>query len=325
MRARDGCTVDAMTRTPIDITIPDLSGKRAVVTGGSDGIGLGIATRLAAAGAEVILPVRNPAKGEAAVAAIQAKAPGASVSLRPLDLSSLASVAELGAQLRNEDAPIHLLINNAGVMTPPDRQVTADGFELQFGTNHLGHVALVAQLLPLLVAGNARVTSQISVAANQGSINWDDLNWETSYNGMRAYSQSKIAFGLFGIELDRRSRANGWGITSNLSHPGVAPTSLLAARPELGRSSDTLGRRLISAMSARGILVGTVESAGLPALLAATSPDAVGGSFYGPSGTGHVGGAPAEQKLFSRLRDENEAARIWERSEALTGVSFATL
>lgn len=131
------------------------------------------------------------------------------MSLHALDLSSLDSVTALGETLREEARPIDILINNAGVMTPPDRQVTIDGFELQFGTNHLGHVALVGHLLPLLRAGRARVTSQISVAANGNSINWDDLNWERSYQGMRAYSQSKIAFGLFGLELDRRSQAGG--------------------------------------------------------------------------------------------------------------------
>ena len=314
-----------MPRTPIDITIPDLTGRRALVTGGSDGIGLGIATRLAAAGAHLILPVRNPTKGEAAVARIRETAPNASVTLHPLDLSSLSSVAALGETLRREGDPIHLMINNAGVMTPPERQTTADGIELQFGTNHLGHFALVAELLPLLRAGNARVTSQISIAANQGAIHWDDLNWESSYSGMRAYSQSKIAFGLFGLELDRRSRAGGWGITSNLSHPGVAPTSLLSARPELGRPHATGGRGLIGAMSSRGILVGTAASAGLPALMAATAPDARGGAFYGPSGPGHIGGAPAEQKLYSRLRGLDDARRIWEVSERLTKVSYPTV
>ena len=306
-----------MARTPIDITVPDLTDRRAVVTGASDGIGLGIATRLAAAGAQVVLPVRNPAKGARALATIRETAPDADVSLRELDLSSLASVAALGQTLREEDRPIHILINNAGVMTPPERQVTADGFELQFGTNHLGHVALVRELLPLLRAGRARVTSQISVAANQGAINWDDLNWERSYNGMKAYSQSKIALGLFGLELERRSAAQGWGITSNLSHPGVAATSLLAARPEVGRDRDTLGRRVIRTLSAAGILVGTVASAGLPALYAATSPAAVGGGFYGPAGPGHLGGRPAEQSLFSRLRSPDDARRIWEVSERL--------
>ncbi|MFF0258117.1 SDR family oxidoreductase [Streptomyces microflavus] len=312
-----------MTRKSPDITLPDLSGKRAVVTGASDGIGLGIAARLAAAGAEVVMPVRNPRKGESALGEVRRRVPGANVSLRALDLSSLGSVAALGTALLDEDRPIHLLINNAGVMTPPERQTTADGFELQFGTNHLGHFALVARLLPLLRAGRARVTSQISVAANSNAINWSDLNWERSYDGMRAYSQSKIAFGLFGLELDRRSRAEGWGITSNLSHPGVAPTSLLAARSEIGRDKDTLGVRVIRGLSARGILVGTVESAQLTALYAAASPDAKGGGFYGPKGPGHLGGPPAEQKLYGRLAGAEEARRVWQVSEELTGVRFA--
>jgi NAD(P)-dependent dehydrogenase (short-subunit alcohol dehydrogenase family) len=308
-----------MPRTRPDITVPDLSGQRAVVTGGSDGVGLRIAARLAAAGAEVVLPVRNRDKGAAAVNFIRQRTPEATPSVRDLDLSSLESVAALGAELRADDRPIHILINNAGVMTPPTRQTTADGFELQFGTNHLGHFALVAHLLPLLRAGRARVVSQISVAANQGAINWSDLNWEHSYRGMRAYSQSKIALGLFGLELSRR----GGGITSYLVHPGVAPTSLLAARSDLGRDRPTAGRRLIGALSRRGILVGTADSAALPALYAAASPDARNGAFYGPSGPGHVGGPPAEQKLYSRLRSADDARRIWQASEDLTKVSFA--
>lgn len=311
-----------MPRTPIDITIPDLAGRRAVLTGGSDGIGLHIATRLALAGAEVVLPVRNTRKGEAAVAGIRRMAPAASVTLRQLDLSSLESVAALADTMVHEGNPIHLLINNAGVMTPPARQTTVDGFESQFGVNHLGHFALVAGLLPLLRAGGARVTSQVSVAANQGAINWDDLNWDREYHGMHAYSQSKIAFGLFGLELDRRSRAHGWGISSNLSHPGVAPTSLLAARPELGRAADTRSVRLIRWLSARGILAGTPATAALPALYAATEGGAA--LFYGPKGPGHTSGAAAEQKLYSRLRSEDEARRVWQVSEELTGAAFPT-
>lgn len=311
-----------MPRRP-DITVPDLTGTRAVVTGASDGMGVGIASRLAAAGAEVVLPVRNQRKGEAALTKIRAVSPEAEVSLRELDLSSLASVAALGKTLLAENRPIHLLINNAGVMTPPDRQVTADGFELQFGTNYLGHFALVGHLMPLLRAGGARVTSQISVAANRNRINWDDLNWERSYNGMRAYSQSKIAFGLFGLELARRSRAHGWGITSNLAHPGVAPTNLLAARPEVGRTEDTAGVELIRWLSARGILLGTVESAKLPALYAATSPDAATERFYGPSGPGHLGGPPTEQKLYRRLRNHEDAQHIWQISEDLTDIRIS--
>lgn len=311
-----------MPRKPIDITVPDLSGRRAVVTGASDGIGLGIATRLAAAGAEVILPVRNSRKGQAAITTIRQANPHANVSLRELDLSALASVAALGKSLRGEGQSIDLLINNAGIMTPPDRQTTNDGFELQFGTNHLGHFALVAHLLPLLRAGRARVTSQISIAANENAVNWDDLNWERSYNGSKAYSQSKIAFGLFGLELDRRSQAQGWGITSNISHPGLAPTNLLVARPEVGRARDDWKLRLIRALSARGILFGTVHTAQLPALYAATSPDAQRGGFYGPSGLGHLGGPPGAQKLYSRLRSTEEAQRVWEVSEKFTQLSF---
>ncbi|MEU4007919.1 SDR family oxidoreductase [Streptomyces pseudogriseolus] len=311
-----------MPRKPIDITVPDLSGRRAVVTGASDGMGLELAARLAAAGAEVVMPVRNPRKGEAAIATIRESHPAADVSLRELDLSSLSSVAALGKTLAEEGLPIHILVNNAGVMYPPDRQTTADGFELQFGTNHLGHVALVAHLLPLLRAGGARVTSQSSIAARSGAINWDDLNFERSYDSSRAYRQSKIAGALFGLELDRRSRAHGWGITSNIAHPGVAPTSLLAARPEVGRDSDTAALRVIKALSRRGILLGTPRTAMLPALYAATSPDARGELFYGPQGPGNLGGAPGQQALWRPLRSAEDAARVWQISQELTEVRF---
>ncbi|TRW81532.1 SDR family NAD(P)-dependent oxidoreductase [Mycolicibacterium sp. 018/SC-01/001] len=304
-----------------EMTIPDFSGKRAVVTGASDGIGLHIASRLAAAGAEVILPVRNPDKGESAAARIRQKHPNATVTLAALDLSSLASVARLGDELRAGGAAIHLLVNNAGVMTPPTRQSTADGFELQFGTNHLGHVALTAHLMPLLRAGQGRVVSQTSIAARNGTVNWDDLNWEQTYDGMAAYRQSKIAVGLFGLELARRSAAAGWGVTSTISHPGVAPTSLLASRPELGRPRDTPQVRVIRWLSARGLLVGTVQSAAQPALMAATAT--TDGTFYGPRWPGNVGGPPGEMDLWKPLRDNDTARRLWSVSEELAGVTFS--
>ncbi|OJV95791.1 MAG: short chain dehydrogenase [Microbacterium sp. 67-17] len=309
-----------MPRT-YDLPLPDLTGRRAVITGGSDGIGLVIARSLAGAGAEVVLPVRNRTKGEAAITTIRAVHPGAQVTLRDLDLSSLASVAALGETLVAEGAPIHLLINNAGIMRPPARQTTADGFEMQFGINHLAHVALTAQLMPLLRAGRARVVTQTSVAAQRAAINWDDLNWERSYDEMRAYGQSKLGCGLFGLELHRRSAASGWGITSSISHPGVAPTSLLAARPEIGRTEDTRDIRFVRRMSALG-LAGTPESAALPALMAATT--GTGGEFFGPQGLGQVGGRPGRQKLWKPLRSQTDAARLWDASEELTRVRFAT-
>jgi NAD(P)-dependent dehydrogenase (short-subunit alcohol dehydrogenase family) len=310
-----------VSRTTYDLSLPDLAGRRALVTGASDGMGLGMAAALAGAGAEVLMPVRNRTKGAAAAERIRAQVPGARVVLHDLDLSSLASVAALGERLVDEGEPIHLLINNAGVMTPPERQVTADGFELQLGTNHLGHFALTGRLLPLLRAGRARVTSQVSIAARRGSINWDDLDWESSYDGMAAYRQSKIACGLFGLELARRSAAAGWGVTSNLSHPGVAPTSLLAARPEVGRSKDTTSVRVIRWLSAHGLVAGTVESARLPALMAATTGDDRG--FYGPQWPGNAGGPPGPQTLWPPLRRDEDAARLWEVSEELTGVAFS--
>ena len=316
-----------MARRPIDLSpahltrLAGLSGRRALVTGGSDGLGLVLAGRLAAAGAEVVLPVRDRVKGEAAAASIRERHPGAVVSLRDLDLASLDSVAALSAALETEGAPIHLLVANAGVMTPPARRSTVDGFELQLGTNHLGHFALIGRLLPLLREGRARVVSQVSIAAAQNAVHWDDLQWELRYRAGRAYSSSKIAQGLFGLELQRRSAAGGWGITSDLAHPGIAPTSLLAARTATGRARDGLDVRTIRLLSRHGILVGTPETAALPALLAATSVGA-GGRMLAPSGPGHLGGAPAETPPFPRVADVADARRVWALSEELTGVRF---
>ena len=307
-----------MPRTP-DIRIPDLNGKLAVVTGASDGIGHVIATRLAHAGADVVMPVRTPAKGEKAAAQIRRQAPGADVSTRLLDLASLDSVAALVDTLTTEGRPIDILINNAGVMTPPNRQSTKDGFELQFGTNHLGHFALTLGLLPLLREGGARVTHQTSVAARNGGINWGDLNWEQDYDGMKSYVQSKIAVGLFARELDARSRREGWGVSSNLSHPGISPTNLLAAQPAIGRTRETNGRRLIRLLSRVGI-TGTVDSAALPAVKAATDPTARGDHFYGPKRL--IGGAPALQELWEPLTDMEGAGRLWHESERLIGARF---
>lgn len=304
-----------MPRTPSP-TVPDLTGRLAIVTGASDGIGEAVATRLARAGAEVVLPVRNPAKGRAAVDRILAQAPDAVVSTRPLDLSSLASVRGLAESLVAEGRPVHLLVNNAGVMRPATRQLTEDGFELQMGTNHLGHVALTLGLLPVLRAGRARVTHQTSVAARRGTVDPDALDGVDGYEVMKAYSASKIAVGLFARELDARSRQRGWEISSNLAHPGVSPTNLLAAQPGLGRPRAGAERRVIVALSRLGV-VGTVESAAGPALLAATGPEARGDEFYGPART--LGGRATRQEFWPSLQDVDLGRRVWDASLRLVG------
>ncbi|WP_106814216.1 SDR family oxidoreductase [Microbacterium timonense] len=311
-----------MTNT-LDIPVPDLTGKLALITGASDGVGFEIAARLARAGAAIVMPVRNQEKGASAAAKIRERTGNAEVTVRQLDLSSLDSVTALSDELIREGRPIEILIANAGVMNPPTRRLSADGFELQLATNHLGHFALTARLLPLLRAGGARVTSQISVAADQGQVNWTDPNWDSGYSPMKAYSSSKIALGLFAMELHRRSEAEGWGIRSNLSHPGVTPTNLLSAQPGMGRPRDTVAVRVIRALSRRGILVGTPSSAALTAVYASTNPAAEGGRLYGPSGFRHLGGLPGEQAVFSRLRSEADARRVWELSEQLTGLRVA--
>jgi len=304
--------------------VPDMHGRLALITGASDGIGYALASRLASAGADLVLPVRNLDKGERAVREIRALAPSADIQLLPLDLSSLQSVADLAQSLLSTGRPVNVLINNAGVMSPPNRQTTADGFELQWGTNHLAHFALTARLLPLLSAGRARVTTQSSVSAQMNGINWDDLNFEKSYSDSKAYSQSKIANLMFGLELDRRSSAAGWGITSNASHPGVTPTNLLKAQPHMGRSRDTAGFRMVKVFARLGLLNRSAEEGMRPALYAATHPRAEGGKFYGPSGLLHLSGPAAEQKVYRPARDMEEAARVWETSEALVGVQFAS-
>ena len=267
-----------------DLAVPDLAGKLAVVTGGSDGVGVGLATRLAGAGAQVVLPVRNQAKGAAAIDRIRAAVPYARVSLRELDLASLKSVEALAETLDDEGRPIHLLINNAGVMAPATRHTTVDGFELQFGTNYVGHVALTARLLPLLRAGRARITTMTSSAARQGKINWDDLQSEQKYSPVRSYGQSKLADLLFAVELDRRSTAGGWGVVSNAAHPGTTLTNLYAAGPDLGRERPSPYAAIMTRLAGWGLFVQGVDQGLQPALYAATSPHAHGGRLYGPDG-----------------------------------------
>lgn len=308
------------------VNVPDLSGKLAVVTGANSGLGLGLATRLAAAGADVTMAIRNRAKGEAAAEEIRAAVPAAKLAIKSLDLSSLASVKALGNELNAEGRPIDILINNAGIMQPPQRETTADGFELQFGCNHLGHFALTAHVLPLLrAAGGARVTSLSSSAARLGGINFDDPQWAKRYNATGAYAQSKSANLMFALELDRRSRAAGWGIVANAAHPGLCKTNLQLSGPSHGQDSPTLMERFYR-VSRRltPFMWQDVDEGILPALYAATSPEAKGEAFYGPRGFLELaGGGVADAKILDRARNETDCRRLWELSEQVTGVRFA--
>jgi NAD(P)-dependent dehydrogenase (short-subunit alcohol dehydrogenase family) len=309
-------------------TVPDLSGKLAVVTGANSGLGFGLARRLSAAGADVVMAIRNRAKGEAAIDEIRTTVPGAKLTIKSLDLSSLAAVAALGEQLNTEGRPVDILINNAGVMTPPERASTADGFELQFGSNHLGHFALTAHLLPLLRAANgARVVSLSSLAARQsGKIHFEDPQFEKSYAAMAAYGQSKLAVLMFALELDRRRRAAGWGIVSNAAHPGLTKTNLQIAGPSHGREKPALMERLYKASwRFTPFLWQEIDEGILPALYAAAAPHAEGGAFYGPRGLFEAaGGGVALAKVPQRARNEDDCRRLWELSVQLTGVSYPT-
>lgn len=295
--------------------IPSQKGRTAVVTG-TGGLGFHDALQLARAGAHVIIAGRNARKGEAAVDAIRRSVPQADVRFEPVDLASLDTVAAFAARLRGSLGSLDLLINNAAVMTPPRRKVTADGFELQFGTNHLGHFALTAQLLPLLRKGRApRVVSVSSVAARAGALHFDDLQSERRYKPMVAYGQSKLACLMFALELQRRSDAQGWGLQAIAAHPGIARTDLLpnGAGPT---SPEAMIRRFL------WFLFQPAEQGALPTLFAATSPQAKGGLYYGPDRLSEMRGHPTLARIPPQALDSADAARLWDASARLTGVAF---
>jgi NAD(P)-dependent dehydrogenase (short-subunit alcohol dehydrogenase family) len=296
--------------------ISDQHGRLAVVTG-TGGLGFEDALALARAGADVIIAGRNPASGEEAVSKICAESPRANVRFEVLDLANLASIEAFGKRMQAEHQRLDLLINNAGVMTPPDRRTTSDGFELQFGTNYLGHFALTAHLLPLLRRGrNARVVNVSSIAARDGTINFDNLQSEQGYTPMVAYGQSKLANLMFSFELQRRSDAAAWGLSSIAAHPGISRTDLLpngAGRTSLRGFMRTL----------LWFLFQPAAQGALPTLFAATSPDAVGGAYYGPHRLSETRGFPAPANIPPQARDAEAAARLWHVSERLTRVSFA--
>jgi NAD(P)-dependent dehydrogenase (short-subunit alcohol dehydrogenase family) len=313
-------------RKSTDVPIPDLRGKRALVTGASDGIGLIIAGRLAAAGAELVLPLRTPAKGEAAIARLRDAHSGLRVSTVPLDLASLASVREAADRLLDDGSSIDILIANAGIMAPPRRVVTEDGFELQMATNHLGHMALIARLLPLLQAPGTRVTSMASAAAKSGRIDLDDLHSERRYSGVRAYMNSKLAQMLFALELDRRAQSAGAALRSNVAHPGTTMTNLYSAGPDLGRSRPSPLARIMRTFARAGLFVQQPSAGAEPALLAAVGAEGRGGRFYGPDGIGHFTGSAAEQRIYPAATDALLRHAVWQRSVEHIGmdIEFAT-
>lgn len=295
--------------------MPSQRGRSVVVTG-TGGLGFEDALRLAKAGADVTLAGRNPEKGAEAVRRIAREAPEASVRFETLDLASLASIAAFGQRLRRAHDKIDVLINNAGVMTPPERRTTEDGFELQFGTNYLGHFALTSHLLPLLrQAPDPRVVSLSSVAARSGSIDFADLQAERNYKPMAAYAMSKLACLMFAFELQRRSDAAEWGVTSIAAHPGVARTDLLHNAP--GRLSPAGIVRSIG-----WFLFQPVAQGALPTLFAATAPDALPGGYYGPDRLWETRGFPTDAEPPRAALDEQVARRLWETSEVLIQAAF---
>jgi len=301
--------------------IPSQSGRLAVVTGATGGLGYEAALALAAAGAEVVLAGRNDSKGANAVARLRAAHPGATVRFERLDLASLASVAAFAQTMLAAGRGIDLLINNAGIMAPRDRQLTVDGFELQFATNYLGHFALTARLLPLLrgVPG-ARVVNVSSLAASLDSIDLTDLQSELTYVPFQTYGMTKLALLMFALELQRRSEAAGWGIDGMAAHPGYARTDIISNGPA---SRGLLGVLWRIAKPLLLPLSPAAPLAVLPILFAATAPEARGGGFYGPTGWRELKGAPGTATMPAKALDGPAAARLWETSQRLAGVGFA--
>ena len=308
--------------------IPSQAGKRVIITGANSGIGYHAAVMLARKGAHVVLACRDRQRGEAALARLDAESPGAQTELGILDLASLSSVREFAANELAQHRPLHLLINNAGVMAPPHRLETADGFELQFGTNVLGHFALIGLLLPAIVRAAAespekpRIVTIASIAHKRGRLNFDDIQYTKGYAPMKAYQQSKLANLMLAFELDRRLRAAGSSIMSISAHPGVAHTNLFVK----GNYSpaEKAARRMLGQVIE--FLLNSDAEGALPTLYAATSPDAAEGGYYGPQGFQEMRGehvGPA--KVAPQAHDSAAAAHLWDLCEVLTEVRFLNM
>jgi NAD(P)-dependent dehydrogenase (short-subunit alcohol dehydrogenase family) len=290
--------------------IPDQAGRTALVTGANSGIGLEAARYLAARGARVVLACRDTDKAQAAADQIAAQAPGAEVDVVGLDLSELASVRRAAQEIRSRYPRLDLLVNNAGLMMPPYGR-TQDGFELQFGTNHLGHFALTGLVLPsLLDVPGSRVVTVSSNGHKLGRIHFDDLGFERRYRRIGSYGQSKLANLMFTYELQRRLAAAGAPTAATAAHPGISDTALSRYMPTWMQ----IGARLMPSQDAR--------MGALPTLRAATDPAASGGDYYGPAGLGESTGPPKRVKSSARSHDAEAQRRLWTVSEQLTGVTF---
>ena len=302
-----------------EIDIPDQSGRVAVVTGANSGLGLATASTLAAAGARVILACRNPERAEEARRHVAAKAHGAPPEVVALDLSDLSSVEACAKELADRVDHLDVLVNNAGVMALPLRR-TAQGFEMQFGTNHLGHFALTGRLLPLLTAAPApRVVAVASNAHKGGSIVLDDLNWERRrYSKWRAYGQAKLANLLFAYELDRRAKQAGSPLVAAAAHPGYASTNLSAGGPIVAGSP--LKERIFRLGDF--LFAQDAEHGALPQLYAATMPDVLGNDYLGPDGFAEMRGNPVRVRRKAKALDPGVAIGLWAASETLTGVTY---
>lgn len=293
----------------------DLSGKRVIITGAAHGIGFEAAKELAAKGADVVMAVRNVDKGEKAAENIRSTYPSASVTVMNLNLADLGSVKEFASEYAARFDRIDVLINNAGVMIPPYKR-TRDGFELQFGTNHLGHFALTASLLPLIMSTPlSRVVTVSSIAARKGRINFKNLDGSHGYNPMTFYRQSKLANLLFSKELQHRLERAGSSGISILCHPGITATNILSR----GSGKETFG----PLKNLMRVVAQPAERGALPTLYAATHPDLRGGECIGPDNRNNTRGYPVLTDDANRLFDPDLSARLWEVSESLTGVKFA--
>jgi NAD(P)-dependent dehydrogenase (short-subunit alcohol dehydrogenase family) len=302
--------------------MPDLTGKIVIVTGANSGIGLAAAEELARKGAHLLLAARNEQKNQAALDKIMQDTPQAQVEVYRLDLSDIASVRSFAEAFLARNLSLDMLINNAGVMALPYRQ-TADGFEMQLGTNHLGHFALTGLLLPrLLAAPAARIVTISSGAHQMGKMDFANLNWENGgYHKWLAYGRSKLANLLFAFELQRRLAQMGARAISVAAHPGLAATNLQYVGPEMEESA--LMRNVFMIMNS--MFAQSAEMGALPTLYAATAPEVQGGDYIGPGGLLKMRGYPRKVKANDAAYNEADAAKLWQVSEELTGVHYAAL